>query len=298
MVEVHSLEEVTHWAKKGCLGSDSDPMEPRVTNLIVAFGHSPWPCTLSLARVHVAPNQKMCSLIEAMESAKEHFNGEKGLKAAHYYLTPVYTEAPYILSDAGLQAADGSAMIIGVATVGIVPKDNTVNLTTSEGAVSTLVICHLLHLTTNLILVPPQLSCPVWTRMRRMKVQYESFIHFPSSYAPPNILESECNSQQLALMEGLYVPEPAVLLALADQLENLRTVPPGPKASKPESGDGHGTKDETPKKIKLADTRDTPRKHHKSCEEKSQLKHSQWRSPLPCHPVSMMWCTRPAGWGM
>ena len=97
VVEVCSLEEVTYWAKKGCLGSDSDPTEPRVTNLIMAFGHSPWPCTLSLARVHVAPNQKMCSLIEAVESAKEHFNGEKGLKAAHYYLTPVYTEAPYIL---------------------------------------------------------------------------------------------------------------------------------------------------------------------------------------------------------
>ena len=75
-------------------------------------------------------------------------------------------------------------------------------------------------------------------------------------------------------MEGLYVPEPGVLLALADQLENLRTVPPGPKASNPESGDGHGTKDETPKKLKLADTRDTPRKHHKSYKEKSRSKHS------------------------
>ena len=196
VVEVHSLEEVTHWAKNGCLGSNSDPTEPRVTNLIVAFGHSPWPCTLILARVHVAPNQKMCSLIEAVEeSAKEHFNGEKGLKAAHYYLTPVYTEAPYILSDSGLQAVDGSAMIIVVAAVGIVPKDNTVNLTTSEGAVSTLVIHHLLHLTMNLVLVPPQLSCPTWTGMRGVKVQYESFIHFPPSYAPPNILESECSSQ-------------------------------------------------------------------------------------------------------
>ena len=126
-------------------------MEPGVTNLIVVFGSNSWPHTLSLARVHVAPNQKMCSIIEAMESAKEHFNGEKGLKAAYYYLTPVYTEAPYILSDAWLQATDGSAMIIGVAAVGIVPKDNTVDLTTSEGAISTLVICHLLHLTTNLV---------------------------------------------------------------------------------------------------------------------------------------------------
>ena len=274
MVEVCSLEEVTYWAKKGHLGSDSDPMEPGVTNLIVAFGSNPWPHTLGLARVHVAPNQKMCSIIEAVESAKEHFNREKGLKAAYYYLTPVYTEAPYILSDAGLQATDGSAMIIGVATVGIVPKDNTVDLTTSEGAISTLVICRLLHLTMNLILVPPQFSCPVWTRMRRAKVWYESFIHFTALYAPPNISESECNSQQLALMEGLHVSKPTVLLALADQLENLRAVPPKPKVSNPESRDGHGTKDETPKKVKLVDTGDTPRKHHKSCEEKSLSKHS------------------------
>ena len=274
MVEVCSLEEVTYWARKACLGSDSDPMEPGVTNLIVAFGSSPWPCTLGLARVHVAPNQKMCSIIEAMKSAKECFNGEKGLEATHYYLTPVYMEALYILSDAGLQAADGSATIIGEATVGIVPKDNTVDLTTSEGAISTLVIHHLLHLTTNLVLVPPQLSCPTWTRMRRVKVWYESFIHFTASYAPPNILESDGNSQQLALMEGLYVPKPVVLLALANQLENLRAVPPRPKVSNLESRDGHGTKDETPKKVKLVDTGDTPRKHHKSCKEKSQSKHS------------------------
>ena len=150
----------------------------------MVFSDSPWPHTLGLARVHVALNQKMCSIIEAMESAKEHFNGEKGLKGACYYLTPVYTEALYILSDAGLQATDGSAMIIGVATVGIVPKDNTVNLTTSEGAISTLVIHRLLHLTMNLVLVPPQLSCPVWTGMRRAKVQYESFIHFTALYTP------------------------------------------------------------------------------------------------------------------
>ena len=214
IVEVHSLEEVTHWAKKGCPGSAPDPTEPGVVNLIVMLGHNPWPCTLSLARVHVALNQKMCSLIEAVESAKEHFNREKGLEAAHYYLTPVYTETPYILSDAGLQGADGSATIIGVAALGVNPKDNAVNLTISEGATSTLVIHCLLHLTTSLFLIPPQLSHPAWTRMRRAKICYESFIHFPTLYVPPNMSESECNSQQLALMEGLYVPEPGVLLAL------------------------------------------------------------------------------------
>ena len=185
IVEECSLEEVTYWAKKGHLGSDSDPMEPGVANLIVVFGVSPWPCTLSLARVHVAPNQKMCSIIKAIESAREHFSGENGLEMPHYYFTPVHTEAPYILSDAGLQATDGSAMVIGVAMVGVDLKDDTVNLATPEGPTSTLVIRHLLHLKTNLVLVPPQLSYPVWTGMRRVGIQFESFIHFTASYGPP-----------------------------------------------------------------------------------------------------------------
>ena len=138
---------------------------------------------------------------------------------------------------------------------------------------STLVICCLLHLTMDLVLIPPQLFCPVWTRMRRVKIWYKSFICFPTLYVPPNMSESECNSQQLALMGGLYVPEPGVLLDLAEQLDSIRTALPRPKAGNPESGDRHGAKDETPKKIRVGDTRDTLKKHHKS-HEKSQLKHS------------------------
>ena len=131
----------------------------------------------------------------------------------------------------------------------------------------------LLHLTTNLNFDSPQLSCPIWTGMRRAKIWYESFICFPTLYIPPNMSESECNSQ-VDINGGLYIPKPGVLLALAEQLDNLRTAPPRPMASNPESGDRHGTKDKTPKKIKLGDTRDTLKKHHKSCKEKSQLKHS------------------------
>ena len=268
VVEVLSLEEVAHWTRRWHLGSAPDPTEPGVANLIVALGNNSWPCTLRLARVQVALNQKLCALIEAMDSAREHFNREKGLEAAHYYLTPVYTEAPYLLSDAGLQAEDGTAMAIGVTTLSVNPRDNAVNLTASEGAMSTLVLHHLLHLSANLILISPQLSHPAWTRMRRMKIGYELFICFPTSYVPPNVSESECNSQQLTLMGGLYVPEPGVLLDLAEQLDSLRTVFPGPKASDPESGDKHGVKGKTPKKIKTGDTGDTPKKHHKSHKEK------------------------------
>ena len=196
VVEVCSLEKVAHWAKRQCLGSAPDPTEPRVANLIVALSNNPWSCTLRLARLLVAPNQKLCSLTMAMNSAKEHFNREKGLEAAHYYLTPVYMEAPYLLSDAGLQAEDGTAMVIGVAALGVSPRDNTVNLSASEGAMSNLVLCCLLHLSTSLVLIPPQLSSHV-------KIGYESFIHFPTLYLPPNMSESECNSQQLTLMGGL-----------------------------------------------------------------------------------------------
>ena len=148
------------------------------------------------------PDQKLCSLTEAMNSAKGHFQREKGLEAAYYYLTPVYTEAPYILSDVGLQAEDGTAMAMGVAAFGVSPRDNTVNLSTSEGAMSNLVLCHLLHLSASLVLIPLQLSLPTWTMMRRVKIGYKSFIHFPTTYLPPNVSESEYNSQQLMLVSS------------------------------------------------------------------------------------------------
>ena len=46
---------------------------------------------------------------------------------------------------------------------------------------------------------------------------------------PPNRSELEINAHQLGLMGGLHIPKPAVLLALADQLDNLRAAPPKPK---------------------------------------------------------------------
>ena len=58
VVEVCSLEEVTYWVKKKCLGSDIDPTESRVANMLVALGNDPWPSILGLARVVVAPDQK------------------------------------------------------------------------------------------------------------------------------------------------------------------------------------------------------------------------------------------------
>ena len=58
IVEVRSLEEVTYWAKKGHLGSDSDPMEPGIANLIVAFGISPWPCTLRFGQGACCPKSE------------------------------------------------------------------------------------------------------------------------------------------------------------------------------------------------------------------------------------------------
>ena len=98
--------------------------------------------------------------------------------------------------------------------------------------------------------------------MRRAKIRYESFIHFPTAYLSPNVLESECNSQHLVLMSSLQVPNPQVLLDLADQLDSLRTVSPQPKGSVPRLGDKDGPKDETPNKRKSANTKDTPKKQH------------------------------------
>ena len=87
-------------------------------------------------------------------------------------------------------------MSIGVVALGVSPTDNAVNLSASEGVTSNLVLHHLLDLSASLVLIPLQLSHPTWTGMRRMKIGYESFIRFSSSYLPPNVPESECNSQQ------------------------------------------------------------------------------------------------------
>ena len=128
VVEACILEEVAYWVKKKCLGSDTDPMESGVANMVMALGNDLWPSTLGLARVVVAPDQKLCSLTEAMDSAREHFKRPKGLEASHYFLTTIYMEAPFLLLDAGLHIEDGSAIPIGVAAFAVSPGDNAVNL--------------------------------------------------------------------------------------------------------------------------------------------------------------------------
>ena len=224
----------------------------------MAFGISPWPRTLGLARVYVAPNQKLCSITHAVESAKEHFSLDSRVESPHYYLTPIYTGAPYILSDTGLQDEEGVATVIGVATMRVDPTDNTVNLVASEGPTSTLMVHHLLHLESNLVLVPPQLSCPTWTGMRRARIWYESFICFTAPYAPPGRSDLEVTTHQLGFIRNLIMPEPVVLLSLADQLDVLKAMPTEPSEAVPEPHEEEGTKEQTLKKAKSVQRQETP----------------------------------------
>ena len=207
-----------------------------------------------------------------MESAKECFNLDGNMELPYYYLTPVSTEASHILSDTGVQHKEGGTRVIGVAAMHVDPADNTVDLAASEGPTSTLMACRLLHLEDSLVLIPPQLSCPAWTRMRRATIRYESLIRFTALYAPPGKSEAEATTHQLGSIQNLVVPEPAVLLSLADQLENLKVMPTEPNVAATEPREEKGTKEETPKKAKSTET-DLPRKH-KSREEKGRSRHS------------------------
>ena len=204
------------------------------------------------------------------------------MESPYYYLTPVSTEAPYILSDAGLQCKEDGTRVIGMAAMHVDPADNTVDLAASEGPTSTLMAHHLLHLEDSLVLIPLQLSCPTWTGMRRATIQYESFIHFITPYAPPGKSEVDITAHQLGFIQNLVVPEPVVLLSLADQLENLKTTPTEPNEAVTEPHEEEGTKEETLKKTKSTET-DPPRKHHKSHEEKSRSRHS----PTEKSPASL-----------
>ena len=216
---------------------------------------------------------------------KNVFKLDGNMESPYYYLTPVSTEAPYILSDVGLQSKDDVTRVIGVAAMRINPADNTIDLAASKGPTSTLMARRLLHLEDSSVLVPPQLSCPAWTGMRRATIWYESFIRFIAPYAPPDKSEVDISTHQLGSIQNLVVPEPAVLLSLADQLENLKAVPAEPTEAVTEPREEEeGTKEETPKKTKSAET-DPPRKHHKSREDKSRLRHSPTeKSPASSSP--------------
>ena len=188
-----------------------------------------------------------------MELAKERFKLDGNMESPYYYLTPVSTEALYILSDIGLQRKDDVTRVIGVAAMRVDPADNTVNLVASMGPTSTLMAHCLLHLEDSSVLVPPQLSCPAWTGMRRATIRYESFIHFIAPYAPPDKSEVDITTHQLGSIQNLAVLEPAVLLSLADQLENLKAVPAEPTEAVTEPREEEGIKEETLKRTKSAD---------------------------------------------
>ena len=110
--------------------------------------------------------------------------------------------------------------------------------------------------------------------MRRATIRYESFIHFTGPYAPPGKSNVEVTAHQLGFVWNLAVPEPVVLLSLADQLEDLKAMPTEPSEAIPEPHEEEGTKEETPKKAKLAETGDPPRRHHRSRKEKGRSRHS------------------------
>ena len=154
------------------------------------------------------------------------------------------------------------------------PMDNTVDLAASEGPTSTLMVRHLLHLEDSLVLIPPQLSCPTWTGMRRATIWYKSFIHFTAPYAPLGKSDVELTTHQLGFIQNLIVPKPAVLLSLANQLEHLKATPTEPSEAFTEPCEEEGTKEETPKKAKSVETGDPPRRHHRSHKEKGQSRHS------------------------
>ena len=117
--------------------------------------------------------------------------------------------------------------------------------------------------------------------MRRATIRYESLIRFTAPYAPLGKSEVEVTTHQLGSIQNLIIPEPVVLLSLANQLENLKVTPTEPNVAVTEPHEEKGTKEETLKKAKSTET-DLPRKH-KSCEEKGRSRHS----PTEKSPASL-----------
>ena len=81
-----------------------------------------------------------------------------------------------------------------------------------------------------------------------------SFILLPCM-PPPNISESECNTQQLALMGGpLHTQTLQCCWLWLTNWKISGQYHPSPRLVTQSPQEGHGTKDQTPKKVKLVDT--------------------------------------------
>ena len=91
---------------------------------------------------------------------------------------------------------------------------------------------------------------------------------------PPCLLrhQSQCLSQQLTILKDLRVPDPQVMLDMADQLDSLRATSPGYREGETGSGDKDDSKGETPKKSKQMALNDglEKKKSHKSHESCSR----------------------------
>ena len=87
-------------------------------------------------------------------------------------------------------------------------------------------------------------------------------------------------SQQLMILKDLRVPDPQVLLDMANQLDSLRTAS-SQLEGKPRPGDKDDPKGETPKKSKQAGPEDgsEKKKSHRSCNAMPGLSSSQESSP-------------------
>ena len=70
--------------------------------------------------------------------------------------------------------------------------------------------------------------------MKRARIQYKSFIHFTAPYAPLGKSDLEVTAHQFGFIRNLIIPKPAVLLSLANQLDDLKAVPTEPSEAIPE----------------------------------------------------------------
>ena len=123
--------------------------------------------------------------------------------------------------------------------------------------------------------------------MRRMKIGYESFIHFGPQFFPPGILEAKCVSHQLICLDVLQVPDAQGLVDMAHTLACLKASPSKPEESEGGSGDkADDIKDVTPKKTKGFSPDGDPEKK----KQRTHSKHGSVSNPSTLSPDEVSTC--------
>ena len=185
MIDMRAHNKVACWALAKTLGSAEDPIKQGMAILLTTFPGGLWDMTIGIVKLVIHPDQVLMPVTEAVQIIRLHFSNDEW--EPYFVLTLLHTSCIELLP-LGIMHGDG-VTAVGVAALVMNLQDNTLDLTKSEGTITTLLTHRLLcgptrEIPRDMALILPLLSLSPWTGIRKLGVGYMPVHPFMTAYHP------------------------------------------------------------------------------------------------------------------